>query len=475
MSKRITFGLVMLLAPLAGLIVLSQLGAKDPDPKKEPAEPPKAETPATPVKPKPLSDQVKKGLAYLVSQQHKDGGWGQGGGWRIGDQGGGRVEGANVADPSDLGNTCATVLTLIRAGNTTKDGDYAKNVAQGVEFILNRIEKADKDSLYLTDVKGTQLQSKIGPYVDTFLAQLVMAELKGKMPDEKAEKRLVASFDKAMTKVAKHQKEDGNFERNEAWASTLSMSVFSKGVNRAAQNGLMVPGQVLARDQKANEAGLNVATGTFAPAAASPAAGGVAGPVGSPAGAAGRPGAPGARAGGGTVPSDAGVAIYQQAGKTAGLQETVNTLKKDEKKNQEVAKSPTAPKEDKERAMKDLDRLAAAEKANNAAVDGLIRRLDDKQFIAGFGSNGGEEFLSYMNISETLVVKGGKDWTAWDKGITEALVRVQDKDGGWSGQHCITGRTFCTATALLTMMADRAPIPVAKKGDKKEEKKEEKK
>ena len=108
-------------------------------------------------------------------------------------------------------------------------------------------------------------------------------------------------------------------------------------------------------------------------------------------------------------------------------------------------------------------------------MDGLIRRLDDKQFIQGFGSNGGEEFLSYMNISETLVVRGGKDWLAWDKGITDSLVRVQDKDGGWSGQHCITGRTFCTATALLTMMADRAPIPVVKKDDKKDVKKEEKK
>jgi hypothetical protein len=462
MSKRIVFSLALFLAPLAGLVVLSQLGAKDPEPKKEPADPPKAEAPATPVKPKPLSDQVKKGLAYLANQQHKDGGWGQGGGWRTGGQGGGRVEGANVADPSDLGNTCAVVLTLIRAGNTTKDGEYAKNVAQGVDFILNRVEKADKDSLYLTDVKDTQLQSKIGPYVDTFLAQLVMAELKGKMSDEKGEKRLVAAFDKAMTKIARHQKEDGNFDKNEAWASTLSMSVFSKGVNRAAQNGLMVPDKVLAADQKANTAGLDLAKGTFAPA------GGVG--LGG-----GRTGTPAGSATPTSAPSDAGVAIYGQSGKTAGLQEAVNTLKKDEKKNQEIAKSPTAPKAEKERAVRDLDRLAQAETATKSAVDGLIRRLDDKQFIAGFGSNGGEEFLSYMNISETLVVKGGKDWKAWDQGITEALVRVQDKDGGWSGQHCITGRTFCTATALLTLMADRAPIPVVKKDDKKEEKKDEKK
>src|SRR5262249_32963267 len=145
----------------------------------------KVEAAATPVKPKPLSDSVKKGLSYLVNQQHGDGGWGQGGGWRPARQGGGRVEGAEVVDPSDPGNTCIARLALIRAGNTPKDGDYAKNVARGVDFILDRVEKADKESLYLTDIRNTQLQSKIGPYVDTFLAQLTMAELKGKMPEEK--------------------------------------------------------------------------------------------------------------------------------------------------------------------------------------------------------------------------------------------------------------------------------------------------
>jgi Prenyltransferase and squalene oxidase repeat len=452
MSKRFLFCLFLLLAPLAGLIALAQLGAQNPESKKEPANPPaKVEVAATPVKPKPLSDNVKKGLAYLVNQQHTDGGWGQGGGWRQGDKGGGRVEGTNVADPSDLGNTCIAVLALMRAGNTPKDGEYAKNVTKAIDFILTKIEKADTDTLYLTDVRNTQIQSKIGPYVDTFLAQLVMAELKGKMPEEKSEKRLLAAFDKTMTKIAKHQKADGNFDKNDAWASTLSMALCSKGINRAAQNGYTVPPPVLAADQKANTVGLDLKKGTFtAPAS----------------------GAGGAATG---APSDAGVEVYSRAAKTSGLQESVNTLKKSEEKNREIVKSPEASKPAKEQAMKDLDRLGEAQTASKAAVDGLVRRLDDKTFIQGFGSNGGEEFLSYMNISETLLVQGGKDWLAWDKGITDSLVRVQDKDGGWSGQHCITGRTFCTAAALLTMLADRAPIPVVKKDDKKDDKKDEEK
>lgn len=452
MSKRILLFLVGLFVPLSGLIVLSQLGAKDPESRKEQPTKPQssAETPATPVKPKPLSDNVKKGLSYLLNQQHEDGGWGQGGGWRLGGKDGGRVEGSEVADPSDLGNTCIAVLSLMRSGNSPRDGEHARNVSKAIEFILARVEKADKDSLYLTDVRNTQLQSKIGPYVDTFLAQLVMAELKGKMQDEKSEKRLLAAFDKTLSKIAKHQKADGNFDKNDAWASTLSMALCSKGFNRAAQMGFMVPERVLAADQNANTSGLDLAKGTFtSPVASGRGAGAVGAPAAAPA------------------PTDAGVAVYSSAGKTSGLQEAVNTLKLTEARNRAIVNSPTASKDEKERADKDLDRLARAETAQQSAVDGLIRRLDDKQFIQGFGSNGGEEFLSYMNISETLLVKGGKEWLAWDKGISDALVRVQDKDGGWSGQHCITGRTFCTSTALLTLMADRAPIPVVKKAEKK--------
>src|SRR5205814_831245 len=170
------------------------------------------------VAPKPLTPAVRKGVEYLVRQQQEDGGWNQGGGWRIGNAGGGRVEGKAVEDPSDVGNTCFALLALIRSGSTPVEGQYKDAVAKGLKFILARVEKADKDSLFVTDVKGTQLQSKIGPYVDTFLVNLVLAELKGKAgPDER---RLVAALEKTMTKIVKHQAADGNFTGNGGWAPT---------------------------------------------------------------------------------------------------------------------------------------------------------------------------------------------------------------------------------------------------------------
>src|SRR5262245_22226417 len=92
------------------------------------------------VKAKPIADQTKKALAYLVSQQQPDGGGGQGGGWRSANQGG-RVEGENVQDSLDVGNTAIATLALIRAGHTAKAGEYAKNVARAVEFITGKIDK----------------------------------------------------------------------------------------------------------------------------------------------------------------------------------------------------------------------------------------------------------------------------------------------------------------------------------------------
>src|SRR5262249_14443066 len=142
-------------------------------------------------------------------------------------------------------NTCFALLALIRAGSTPAEGDHRAAVQKGLRYILGRVEKADKDSLYVTDVRGTQLQSKIGPYVDTFLVNLVLAELKGKAGADEA--RLVAALEKTMTKIVRHQTADGGFANNAGWAPTLSLGIANKSIVRAKQSGVEVDGRVLER------------------------------------------------------------------------------------------------------------------------------------------------------------------------------------------------------------------------------------
>ena len=64
-----------------------------------------------------------------------------------------------------------------------------------------------------------------------------------------------------------------------------------------------------------------------------------------------------------------------------------------------------------------------------------------------------------MQLSESLVLKADDVWKRWDQAVSDNLNRVQNEDGSWTGHHCITGRTFCTSAALLTLMADRVRFP----------------
>jgi len=165
-----------------------------------------------------------------------------------------------------------------------------------------------------------------------------------------------------------------------------------------------------------------------------------------------------------SAPSNAGIELYQLSVQSAQLNAKVATDAPVKRKHKRTLSSPSATAAEKEEAQKSIFQLDDQEEAAAAASKAVAGKVADKQFVAGFGNNGGEEFLSYMNISLALHAKGGPEWLKWDQQATEQVNRVQNNDGSWSGNHCITGRTFCTAAALLTLMADRATIaarPVA--------------
>jgi hypothetical protein len=75
--------------------------------------------------------------------------------------------------------------------------------------------------------------------------------------------------------------------------------------------------------------------------------------------------------------------------------------------------------------------------------------------VTGFGSIGGEEFFSYLNISDSLHRTGGPAWEKWNTDIKSKIVRLQNEDGTWAGHHCITGRVAVTSAAILTLLVDR--------------------
>lgn len=437
--------------------------------------------------PKALSNEVKKGLEWLIKQQHDNGGWGQG-------EESANMRGGQNFDPSkdlsNVGDTCAATLTLIRSGSTPSSGPYDVNIRKAVDYVCESIEAADADSLSVTSIKGTRLQSKLGTYIDTFLAAQMLGEVKNKMASKEANERVDACLDKVIAKIEKNQKQNGQFEGN-GWALVLNDALANKALNTAAQAGADVQFAKL-EASRANAQDL-------APAEA----GGLFGD------------------GGGRA---AGVELYGAASSVGGQRETDTTYRQKieqdrdevrtalEKAGEKLADADDdAGKEIKQQvefALKNLDkagkdieesealaqatlRIAELSKTRDSTVvlfsDGdlkniegyatynnrwadnnrnlrvaqtsVVKRLKDEQFVKGFGNNGGEEFLSYARIGESLYLEGGKDWESFDKNMTENLTRVQNEDGSWSGHHCITGRTFCTSAALSVLMTDRMAIP----------------
>jgi hypothetical protein len=414
-------------ATLASTLLACGIPTRD-TPLGEPAATPKrlgptavaTDEPAPVVAARPVPKTVTLGLAWLADHQLAGGGWGQGDeapGQRHSAVGPGA--GANVAD------TSMAVLAFVRAGHTPSQGDHQDVVRRGVEHVLTEIEAADADSLFVTQVRGTRVQGKIGTYADTFAALMMLTEAKGTMRDGVANARVERALRKVVSKIEKNQRKDGTWD-DRGWAPVLSQAMAAKGVNRAAQVGLDVDEAVLERVEAA-----------AAPSAMPPS-------------------------------GTAGVELYGAAARTSAARDSATTKKAKavEMKQKAAGTKPRrpsggaeAPEAPTAAEVAEAERRATASDAQAAKVEqSLLARVEDPAFVSGFGNNGGEEFLSYMLISETLRARGGAEWARWDAAMAQLVGGVQNDDGSWTGHHCITGRTFCTAAAILVLLADRAPV-----------------
>lgn len=78
-----------------------------------------------------------------------------------------------------------------------------------------------------------------------------------------------------------------------------------------------------------------------------------------------------------------------------------------------------------------------------------------------FAMAGGEEYLSFYLVTECLIQNPRPAWKAWYPQVRDRLVEFQNQDGSWTGHHCITDRTFCTAAALLTLVAPQRQLSIS--------------
>jgi hypothetical protein len=377
------------------------------EPATKPAEPAKASAvkfvpPGTPQagtlheswKGVPIGEASEKGLKWLVSVQGKDGGWGQDGG----NEGDNRKEVGLESTGNDLANTSLVCLAILRSGTTMKSGPYTEALRKGVEFVLKHIEAAPAEGITVTNRQGTQIQRKLGPYIDTFLSTMLLSEIDGAMADEAGQKRLRGSLGKCIAKIEKNQQKDGSWNQGGGWAPIISTSIASRSLYNAQQKGNEVDAVCLAKVDGYTKSNFDAEKKEF-------------------------------RAG-----DAAGVELYAAA----------QSL---EQASRAQVAAPAAEPRTVELSLKAEERKEVR--------DAATAKLSAATFVAGFGSMGGEEFVSYLNISDSLLRAGGKPWTDWNGKIKERLVKLQNQDGTWAGHHCITGRVACTASAVMTILAER--------------------
>lgn len=339
-----------------------------------------------------VTASVDKGLRWLVSTQGKDGGWGQDGGATSNIRQGERLE----SQGNDVANTAVALLALVRGGHTWERGTYRDNVRKGVEFILSHAERAPDQGLAITSVQGTQIQRKLGPFIDTFLASMLFSELKGQVGDQVVASRVDGALKKCVTKIQANQLKDGSWNISGGWAPILGTSIASRSLAEAESKGVAVNRAAMDR------------IGTYTKEVAK-------------------------SSGGGRTSAELG-----------SLREiTVSE-----------AASPVALYASAQQ-LEQLTRNEKDRRDNRPQIRQIVDKLGDASFVRGFGSMGGEEFFSYLNISDSLKRSGGEEWTKWNKQIQGTLVSLQNNDGTWAGHHCITGRVAVTSAAILTLVVER--------------------
>ena len=93
------------------------------------------------------------------------------------------------------------------------------------------------------------------------------------------------------------------------------------------------------------------------------------------------------------------------------------------------------------------------------------QKAQQEDVLNGFGNNGGEEFLSFLQTGESLIVNKDKDWKKWYDDMSGRILKIQNQDGSWNGHHCFTSPVFCTATSVLLLTVENDIDYLSKVGE----------
>jgi hypothetical protein len=359
-----------------------------------------------------LNMSVRDGLSWLSKAQLPNGGYGAG-----------SHSAQGVMDPhavkADPATTAMVGMAFLRSGNTLSKGTYAKNLKQAINYLLETVERTSKNSPYITEVRNTQIQTKLGQNIDAVLTAQFLSNLLDRNLNGVDKKRVARCLDICVSKIQQGTDATGR-QSGAGWAGVLQSGLANSALEAADAVGADVDKEVLDRTRTYQKDNYDEKTGNV------------------------------------KTEDGAGVMLYAVSG-------SVRASAKEARKAEEALNKAKKSGKLRVDAVVTVDNLMQAGYSEEEAIEynasynvyNAAKATAQRQDVLnGFGNNGGEEFLSFLQTGESLAVNKDKDWKKWYDDMSGRILKIQNADGSWNGHHCITSPVFCTATSLLLLTVE---------------------
>ncbi|MDQ3842413.1 MAG: hypothetical protein M3342_00150 [Bacteroidota bacterium] len=360
--------------------------------------------------PTEVKASINAGAAWLAKAQSPEGGWGAG-----------MYTRQDIRDPhavaADPATTSLVCLALLRTGNSLTSGTYQKELIKAIEFLLKAVEQWSENQPRLTILSGTQPQRKLGDNIDAILTVQYFTNLLKYHPQHPGKERIEKALQKCVRRIEQEQDTDGGWKGG-GWAPVLQSALADHALESAKDAGIAVDTMVMKKSKGYQKSNFDTATKSAITGKA------------------------------------AGVMLYS-------LSSTTRSSAQEAKKAKEWVEK--GKKEGKLTEHEGISEVAL-EKAGASPAEAkelvtayLINENTKKQSVRedvmqGFGSNGGEELISYLMTGEAILMQGNAaEWKQWYETMSKKVMAIQQQDGSWEGHHCITSPVFCTAAALLIL------------------------
>lgn len=374
--------------------------------------------------PENVDRAVVSALSWIAKAQQENGGWGAGSHYQ-----------QNIMDPhavpADPATTSMVAMALLRSGSTLTKGEYHRQVQAALNYLLGVVETSSPQATNITSITNTQIQTKLGANIDVILtAQFLTNVLDHLGHDPSLHKRTKHALDVCVQKIQSAQQHDGSMDGS-GWAGVLQSALANNALEMAEAKGAQVDEDVLKKSREFQKGNYDVRTGKV------------------------------------NTDLGAGVMLYSVSGSTRASAKEARRVQEaldDAKVKGTLSQAAPASVDNLVTlgyARDEAERLMTSYEVYQSAK--VVAQQND--VMDGFGSNGGEEFISYLQTGESMIIGKDQSWKNWYENMSGRLLNIQNEDGSWNGHHCITSPVFCTATCLLILSINNDIEELTKLGE----------